>query len=285
MRRASLLLLLLVLSCSLRASTSWAPAPGTLVVVGGGGTPDEVVAHALELAGGSKAKVAVLPFASSREDRGVPTVEMWQEAGAAEVWNLDDPAAGDAAERLSEANLIWMPGGDQTRLIRELKERGLLELVRERHAAGVVAGGTSAGAAVMSLRMLTGPPREDGLLIERANVSEGLGLWPGVIVDQHFVQRDRYGRLLSAVLDKPELVGVGISERTAAIVTFERKGRDRYVPTIEVLGQSSVLVVDARSAEVAEGEPGALHGALGLSLDVLKPGMKVRLEAKGGRAK
>lgn len=251
------------------------PAPGPLVVVGGGGTPAEVVRRALELAGGPEARVAVLPQASSREDRGVSTVEMWEQAGARRVTLVDGMEAERAAAAVREADLIWMPGGSQSRLMEGLRELGLAEVVRRRHAAGAVVGGTSAGAAVMSARMLAGPPSEPGIRAGHADIGEGLGLWPSVCVDQHFVERDRYGRLLTATLEDPGTVGVGIGEKTAAIVHGTR---------FEAVGESAIVVIDARRAEVrAHPEPGSALGASDVRLHVLEPGASHDLGQKEGR--
>src|SRR5262249_21311950 len=120
----------------------------------------------------------------------------------------------------------------------------LLAAVRQRHAAGVVFGGTSAGAAVMSLRMITGDG--DFTVIDGAKVvvREGLGLVPGVIVDQHFVKRQRGDRLFGLVLNHPEERGVGIEEDTAILVTGGRRA--------EVVGKGPVLLVDAKGKDKLE---------------------------------
>jgi cyanophycinase len=109
--------------------------------------------------------------------------------------------------------------------------------VRERHARGVVFGGTSAGAAVMSLRMITG--EGDFTVIDGAKVvvREGLGLLPGVIVDQHFVRRQRENRLFGLVLQQRGERGVGIDEDTALLVAGGRHA--------EVVGKGPVMLVDA----------------------------------------
>jgi cyanophycinase len=115
-----------------------------------------------------------------------------------------------------------------------LNQLELVKLIRERHARGMVAGGTSAGAAVMSKVMIAGDASKAG---EPPLIAEGLGLWPEAIVDQHFVARGREPRLRVAVKMHPELLGVGIDEGTAVLV----RGND-----FEVIG-GSVTVIDARS--------------------------------------
>ena len=118
-----------------------------------------------------------------------------------------------------------------------LADAELLRAVRERHAQGVVFGGTSAGAAVMSLRMITGDGDFTVIDGDQVGVREGLGLLPGVIVDQHFVKRQRENRLFGLLLKHPEERGVGIDEDTAILVTGGRQA--------EVVGKGPVLLVDA----------------------------------------
>ena len=96
--------------------------PGTLVIVGGGGMPESVRKHFVELAGGKKARIAVLPQASSRPNRGEASVEVYSKLGAGEVYSvsLDDPKK--ARTLISKATAIWFPGGSQAQLYQEEKE-------------------------------------------------------------------------------------------------------------------------------------------------------------------
>lgn len=258
-------------------SSSPAAPLGHLLVVGGGGTTDAMLARAIELGGGAgKARVAVFPQASAQPDSGERSAAMWREAGAGEarVVALDDLDAARAIVRA--ADVIWFGGGDQKRLVDALAPTDLAALVRERHEAGAVVGGTSAGAAAMSRVMITGDygrglETEDALSrIEPGVVllAEGLALDDRVVYDQHFVARRRFQRLLSVVLEHPELVGVGIDEKTAVLV---------HGGSLEVLGESSVVVVDARSAAIAPREEGRPHAANGVTLHVLRAGMRYEL--------
>ena len=245
---------------------------GALVIVGGGGVGDAIVARAIELSGGSEARVVVLPQASASEGRGEDASKMWREAGAREVTNLVDLSDRDRArELLGAATLIWLGGGDQSRLMQALREAELLDFVRERHRAGATVAGTSAGAAVMSAHMLTGGGDEALERIARGTteLAEGLGLLPGTIVDQHFVRRQRANRLLSVVLEHPGEVGLGIDERTAAVVSDAR---------LQVVGDGCVVVLDARAATVEPTEPNAQAAARDLKLHVLRDGMFFDLE-------
>ena len=235
-----------------------------MVIVGGGGTPLEVRQHFVKLAGGKAARIAVLPQASSREDRGQSSVKMFSELGAKVfIVELKNPEA--ARTRLKEATAIWFPGGSQTALYDDLKKAGLVKYIRDRHAQGLPIAGTSAGAAVMSAVMIPAMPDNPALRSGNTPTIPGLGLAPGLIIDQHFIVRRRMNRLLSAVIDHPDLLGVGIGETTAIIVRGKR---------FTVMGENSVIVIDSRAAKLAKPEKGKLQSAIGLRLHALKTGQE-----------
>ena len=261
------LLLALATSC---ASTSHQAesAAGALIVVGGGGTPKEVVEKAVELGGGPAAVVAVLPHASSSEERGIGSAEMFLEAGASEAYVMEDLESAEMRAFLERATLVWMPGGDQSLIMEATNAAGLTDELRAMHRRGIPFGGTSAGAAVQSGLMITGNAELEAVLAQTTELVEGLDLWDEVIVDQHFLARRRFHRLLSATLDHPDKLGVGIDERTAVIVQDHR---------FEVMGENSVLVIDAREAEVAATEPGKPSAATGMRLHLLRAGMSYEL--------
>ncbi|APZ91706.1 cyanophycinase [Fuerstiella marisgermanici] len=236
---------------------------GTLVIVGGGGTPEAVVVKTMELAGGPEANIVVLPQASSREDRGQSSARMFKDAGATRVTVVEVDAPLAARKSIEAADLIWFPGGQQSRLMGALTKADLVDTIVARHKAGTVIGGTSAGAAVMALDMIPHSPDEQALRFGNTPITKGLGLAPELIVDQHFVERSRLNRLLSAVIDRPQRIGVGIGERTA--VLWHNK-------TLQVLGEGSVVILDARNAAVATASAGKLQGVRDIRLYVLKSG-------------
>ncbi|UCC97978.1 MAG: cyanophycinase [Phycisphaerales bacterium] len=244
---------------------------GCLVIMGGGAVPTEVQKRTLELAGGAKAKVLVIPQATLQRRLWLREADWWKKAGAGDVaiLYLSDPEK--AVEAVMNADLVWLAGGNQNRLVNALKGTGVPEALNRRYREGAVIGGASAGAAVMSKFMLS----TDGL-------SEGLGLWPDAIVDQHFLARSRFNRLLEAVIDRPELIGVGIDEKTAVFL---------HGKSFEVVGDSSVLVLDARKAKIENGEVKdiVMHvlraGRLTIEIlgpvkDCFDPGGSVHLEAR-----
>jgi len=262
-RRALLVLLVVFLH-----TWAWSAGPGALVVVGGGDVGPEIVSRTLALAGGKEAIVAVLPQSSAEPDAGDSSVKMWLEAGAKQAAKLSfsDP---EAAEKLRGATLIWMPGGDQNRFMQAIAGTGLDEVIRERHNAGISVGGSSAGAAILADAMFTGDADLKSITAGATVIAKGLALWPDVLIDQHFLKRQRDNRLISAVLDRPDLVGVGIDEATAVIVTGT---------SFEVVGRSSVVVVDAREARVEKAARGSLASGTGLKLSVLKAGQRYSLK-------
>jgi cyanophycinase len=223
-----------------------------LVIVGGGDRPPEAMARFVAWAGGASARILVLPWASAEPAESCDAIIAELEphgpaeavCGAHATLDARGRAAPlDAAKRastlalLSTSTGVFFTGGDQARIMDVLADRSLLEAVTARYAAGAVFGGTSAGAAVMSARMITG--EGDFTVIDGDAVEErpGLGLLGGVIVDQHFVRRQRENRLFGLVLKHPEERGVGIDEDTALLVSDGRHA--------EVVGRGPVVLVDA----------------------------------------
>jgi len=251
----------------------WGPR-GSLFIVGGGDTPVEIQERFVALAAGSgRARVAVFPMASTEFDEEADEVIAdFKALGAtAELvgFGRNEAADPELLAYLETFTGYWFLGGDQARLVAVLQGTPALAVVDKRYRDGAVVGGTSAGAAVMSISMLTGKRRasaaggdEDAPLIARGvfEVKQGFGFLPGAIVDQHFLQRARYNRLLSAVLEQPQLIGVGIDEGTAIVVRPDGRW--------EVLGDSYVKIFDARRARIS-GSDETLVGATGVRLHLL----------------
>lgn len=272
-----------LLALALLAGTGSRPAPdaprGHLLIVGGGAQPEALVRHFVELAGGpGRARIAVVPMASSEaQATGDEKAEELRGLGAAvTVLNLTRAQAesAGAARQLDSVGGIWFTGGDQSLLVPVLQGTPVLEAIRARYRMGAVVGGTSAGAAIMSDSMITGNQRRPDSLgyygdeypaVSRSyiEVVPGFGFLPGTIVDQHFLRRERHNRLLSAVLERPSLIGVGIDEGTALEVAPDGRWR--------VLGRSVVMIYDARRARVTRSDAAVL-GASELRVHLLPPG-------------
>lgn len=254
------------------------PPRGHLVIVGGGAEPPGLIPRFVQLAGGQgRARIAVLPMANTATTgRGVEMAARLQSLGAeAQVFDLSrDEAESEAtARQLHDFTGFWFSGGDQSQLAAVLLATPSLATIQQRYQEGAVVGGTSAGAAVMSNTMLTGNRRQaDPEADDPGNfppvarhafeVAAGLGFLPGTIVDQHFQRRARQNRLLSAVLERPDLVGVGIDESTAVLVRPDGRW--------EVLGESSVQVIDARRARITSPEAPVL-GSANITMHLLPP--------------
>jgi len=217
------LALVAVLLAPVRAAEpNTSPAPrngtGTLLIVGGGKLPDAIRRHFIDLAGGKNARLVIIPTASNKADQPelLQTYQLFKSLDVKSVKVLhtrDRKKADDPAflRPLTEATGVWLTGGDQSLLSATYHGTAVeKELVRVITRGGVVAG-TSAGAAVMSERMITGGTQD-------AEVGTGFGLLVGVVIDQHFWNRNRLHRLLGVLARYPECPGVGIDEETALVV-------------------------------------------------------------------
>ena len=241
--------------------------PGPLVIVGGGSTPASVHRTLLEISGGKQAIIAVLPQASSRAERGQSSVELFLKLGAKEAYIVKFDDSSKSKKLIDKATAVWFPGGSQAQLYEEISKAGLIDHLQARHKSGIPFGGTSAGAAIMSERMIPRAPEERQLIIGNTPIQKGLGLVPELILDQHFIARARTSRLLSAVLDQPDLIGVGIGESTAIVV---RDGQFR------VIGTGSVVIIDARKSTIHIGKPQMLQSGSNIDLHILKSGQRFR---------
>jgi cyanophycinase len=262
---------------------------GSLFVVGGGPQPAALVRRFVELAGGRDARIVVMGMASgqgreSAEEKAAQLRGMGTQASA--LWF--DRAGADAdsvVRRIGQATAIWFGGGDQNRLMAAMRgSRALAELQRVWRTSGVLVGGTSAGAAVLSTPMITGDERRPGgarrdttqawITIEGDDVvtAEGMSFLTDVVVDQHFVRRRRHNRLLSLVIERPPHLGAGIDESTALVIDPDGRW------TVE--GASVVVVYDARRA--TRRVQGHALAAADVRMHVLTPGS--RFDPKTGTA-
>jgi cyanophycinase len=205
---------------------------GSLVICGGGRLPDEVRDRFVELAGGRKAKIVVIPTAHAAADGpdALHYLDIWKHCGVASVELLHTRSrdkANDATfiEPLIDATGVWLGGGKQTWLADVYAGTEVERQLKSLLVRGGVIGGSSAGAAAMTRVMIAGG---------RAEVKEGQGfdLLPGSIVDQHFMKRNRVSRLLEVLTRHPGLVGFGIDEQTALVVRGKR---------LTVIGNSYVM--------------------------------------------
>ena len=221
---------------------------GSVMIIGGAEDKRRdraILSRFVELAGGSDARIVVIATASTFGQRANDRyAELFSELGAGEVAGLsplsrqeaNDPATSG---RVTEATGVFLTGGNQLRLVSVVGGTRLEDALASAHDRGVVVAGTSAGASAVAAHMVAFGRSGDSPKHRMIHLSAGLGLVEGVVVDQHFEQRGRWGRLLAAVALSPRLLGIGLDEDTAAIIHPDR--------TLEVLGRGAVTVVDGRN--------------------------------------
>jgi cyanophycinase len=235
-----------------------APGGGALVICGGGGIPEPIRDRFLELAGGSRARIIIIPTAHQLADspNAEAVLDPWKEKGVASVQlfhTRSRESANDAefVRPIAEATGVWFGGGRQNWLTEAYLGTEVERQLKALLDRGGVIGGTSAGAAVMT-RVMIARGRT------KADVSEGFDFLQGAVVDQHFLKRNRLGRLLSVLTDHPELIGLGIDERTALVVNVRSH-------LLNVIGDSYVVAC----VPGPEGRPARL--------EILKPGDEANL--------
>jgi cyanophycinase len=218
---------------------------GSILAVGGAEDKfdrPQILERFVAEAGGTEAQVAILPTASAIPDqRAKFYTEVFANLGVAQSFHVPIATRADAEEPMNVAMLqratgIFMTGGDQSRLVSVLSGTPSFEAIRDRLHGGATIAGTSAGASAFSAVMIVGG--HNGLQLRRdaVRLAPGLGVITKLIIDQHFSQRERLGRLLTAVALQPDRLGVGIDEDTAIV----------YYGTgdIEVIGSGQVFIVD-----------------------------------------
>jgi len=206
-----------------------------------------VLAEFVSLAGGPDAKIAVVPTASSLGPEIVEVYEaVFRRLGAREVVEArpesrDEADDAEVVALLDDVTGIFMTGGNQLKLSAIVNGTRFGEAIRAAHRRGVVVAGTSAGASIQSSHMVAFGPGGATPKQRMTQLAAGLGLIRDVVVDQHFGQRNRYGRLLMLVAQSPGLLGIGVDEDTAAVITEEHG-----VQLMRVVGRGVVTVMDGR---------------------------------------
>ncbi len=256
---------------------------GALVIIGGAEDKEGdclVLREFVRRAGGTKAKIAVLTAATTApREVGDTYIRVFKEIGAeaVEVIDTEHPEDGDRQEtvdKLQQATGIFFTGGDQARIIELVKGTRVDQAIRQMHAAGVVIGGTSAGAAMMPDIMIVEGDSATHPRVDSVELGAGMGFLPGIAVDQHFSQRGRLGRLIAALVQQPAILGIGIDEDTAVIV----EGNE-----FEVVGQGSVTVVDETEATHNNLELLLRNESLaicGVKLHILPAGYRFNLQTR-----
>ncbi|MES2956651.1 MAG: cyanophycinase [Pseudomonadota bacterium] len=256
---------------------------GWIIPIGGAEEKDNapaILQRFVQLAGAERADIVVIPTASQLRDTGARYERLFGGLGAARVTAIDFDTRRDAEEpgrldRLQQATGVFFTGGNQLRLSTLIGGTSVARAVRALNAAGVPVAGTSAGAAFISEHMIAFGDEGSSPVAGSVRLAPGLGLTNRFIIDQHFRQRDRLGRLLTALAYNPFAIGLGLDEDTAAFIAPDN--------TVHVQGSGGITVVDAAEVQfssmdsIAEGKPVCL---LGMKLHILTQGATFNLHTR-----
>jgi cyanophycinase len=221
---------------------------GLLVIIGGAEDREgdcTVLREFVRAAGGVKARIAVMTAATSLpKEVGDDYIRIFERLGAESVdvvhtERQEDSEREASIRKVEQATGIFFTGGDQSRIVDFIKGTSLHQVIHQRHEAGAVIGGTSAGAAMMPDEMIVGGASVSNPSVDAVSMSPGMGFLPGIVIDQHFAQRGRLGRLLAALVLQPAALGLGIDEDTAIVVSGDE---------FRVIGSGAITVVDESTA-------------------------------------
>ncbi|NJN86882.1 MAG: cyanophycinase [Leptolyngbyaceae cyanobacterium SL_7_1] len=256
---------------------------GQLVIIGGAEDKEgdcTILREFVRRAGGVQARIVVMTVATGLPGEvGEDYIRVFNRLGVEDVRVVDTARREDASdpkaiEAVQQATGVFFTGGNQARITECIKDTELDAVLHQQFSQGVVIAGTSAGAAMMPDMMIVEGDSETNPRMEVVNMDRGMGFLPGVVIDQHFAQRGRLGRLLSAVAQQPVVLGFGIDENTAIAVNGN---------TIEVIGEGAITVIDVANLshcnieEILKDEPLALCGA---KLHILPHGYHFDLEKR-----
>jgi cyanophycinase len=260
---------------------------GWIVPIGGAEDKESdprILQRFVDLCGGDQAEILVIPTASRMADTGARYERVFGELGAGRVTVMDfdtrrETGERNRLERIEQATGVFFTGGNQLRISTLIGGTAVAKAIRAMNARGVPVAGTSAGAAVLSEHMIAFGDEGHSPIAGSVRLAPGLGLTNRFIIDQHFRQRDRLGRLATALAYNPFAIGIGLDEDTAAFI-----GPDN---TLEVEGSGAVTVIDAAELQfssmdqVEEGQPVCL---LGLKIHILVAGATFNLHTRQASA-
>jgi cyanophycinase len=254
---------------------------GTLVIIGGHEDRTEERLILREVAYESRGKKFVVTTVASREPDGMfeSYSRIFRDFGI-KAHKLELNSRGEALETskadiMKDAEAVFFTGGDQLKITSQIGDTPIFERMRDIYEQGGVIAGTSAGASVMCETMLiSGPSEKSNRSDHNVAMAPGLGFIKDVIIDQHFAERGRMGRLLGAVARNPRIIGLGIDENTAMIV---KRGQ------FTVLGEGAVYVLDGRNllySNVAEEEDYQTLSIFRMTMHVLSQGDRYHFDSR-----
>ncbi len=248
---------------------------GYIVPIGGAedrSADSAVLQRFVEICGGEGCRIAIIPTASQLPDTGSTYQKIFAELGADRPKSLPLFRREDAENQewlgvLQRADGVFITGGNQLRLSTILGGTSTAAMVRERNLQGLHVAGTSAGAAILSEHMIAYGKEGSTPRGESVALAPGFGVIGEVIVDQHFRQRDRLGRLLTALAYNPRLIGLGVDEDTAAVIGPSGD--------VEAIGAGAVTVVDPTQLSYSSADevgPGQALSMLNVRVHILVKG-------------
>ena len=256
---------------------------GKLLIIGGAEDKEgdcKILREFLRCAGGTKAHIVIMTAATSLPGEvGDNYIRVFERLGAEDVRVVDTQTPEETRnpeylEAIEQATGIFFTGGEQARIITCLKDTKLDAAIHKRYAEGIIIGGTSAGAAMMPDMMIIEGDSETNPRVDVVAMGPGMGFLPGVVIDQHFAQRGRLGRLVTALLLQPAVLGFGIDENTAILVSGDE---------FEVIGESAVTVID-ESEKLHDNIEGRLKdeglAICGAKLHILPHGYRFNLKTR-----
>ncbi|MEG4116411.1 cyanophycinase [Microcoleus sp. N9_B4] len=256
---------------------------GKLLIIGGAEDKEgdcKILREFLRCAGGTKAHIVIMTAATSLPGEvGDNYIRVFERLGAEDVRVVDTQRPEDAnnpdyLEAIEQATGIFFTGGEQARIISCLKDTKLDAAMHKRYSEGIIIGGTSAGAAMMPDMMIIEGDSETNPRVDVVAMGPGMGFLPDVVIDQHFAQRGRLGRLVTALLLQPAVLGFGIDENTAILVHGDE---------LEVIGESAVTVID-ESEKLHDNIEGRLKdeglAICGAKLHILPHGYRFNLKTR-----
>lgn len=251
---------------------------GKLMIIGGAEDKEGecvILRKLVELAGGRNGNIVVMTVATEYpEVIGEEYTCIFKRLGVNEINVIHIDSRHNANEdslvdKMNAATCIFFTGGDQLRITSLLGGTKAEEKLKEAYRRGVVIAGTSAGASVMSETMITSGKDDDAPKKCTLKMAPGLGLLKDVVIDQHFAQRGRIGRLLTAIAQNPHMLGVGIDEDTAIIIDSDA--------VFEVIGSHAVTILDGKSLDftnVSELKPDEILALTNVVMHVLPAGFR-----------
>lgn len=256
---------------------------GQLIIIGGAEDKEGdciILREFVRRSGGLQARIVVMTVATELpREVGDNYIRVFERLGVEDVRIVDtvyreDASDNSALEAIEKATGVFFTGGDQARITSILKDTEIDKALHKRLSEGIVIGGTSAGAAMMPDMMIVEGDSETNPRVEIVKMEPGMAFLPGVVIDQHFAQRGRIGRLLSAVAQQPVVLGFGIDENTGIVVSNNQ---------FEVIGEGAVTVIDVANmthtnlGQILKDEDLALCG---VTLHILPHGYRFDLASR-----